>query len=167
MMKVLESIWMKFLLINPITEYALLFFSWIWSLKVKCESYRIPRSLIWTTFCILLTESVLLMWYAVSVLSLEVSRHAKRETADWVLHAVSLKPDRIAVGERVCVRHIWSICAFDQMCWTSSKCAFDQSPNHDSNRKPNLVDEFNSESSDLKLGDLKLIVPDPGITNKY
>ena len=33
-------------------------------------------------------------------------------------------------------RRIWSICAFDQMRGTSGKCAFDQSPNHDSN--PNL-----------------------------
>ena len=77
MIKFLESIWMKFLLINPIIEYALLIFSWIWSWKVKCESYRIPRSLIWSTFCILLTESVLLMWYAVSMLSLEVYEHDK------------------------------------------------------------------------------------------
>ena len=31
------------------------------------------------------------------------------------------------------VRHIWSICAFDQMRCASGTCAFDPSPNCDSN----------------------------------
>ena len=35
------------------------------------------------------------------------------------------------------VRHIWSICAFDQMRCASGKCAFDQSTNHDSNPNTN------------------------------
>jgi len=35
------------------------------------------------------------------------------------------------------VRRIWSICAFDQMRCASGKCAFDQSPNHDSNPNTN------------------------------
>ena len=37
----------------------------------------------------------------------------------------------------VCVWHIWSICAFDQMRCASGKCTFDQSPNHDSNPNTN------------------------------
>ena len=35
------------------------------------------------------------------------------------------------------VRRIWSICAFDEMHCASGKCAFNQSPNHDSNPNTN------------------------------
>ena len=40
--------------------------------------------------------------------------------------------DEDASVEGMYVRRIWSVCAFDQMRCASGKCAFDQSPNHDS-----------------------------------
>jgi len=45
--------------------------------------------------------------------------------------------DEDASVEGMYVRRIWSVCAFDQMRCASGKCAFDQSPNHDSNPNPN------------------------------